>query len=99
MKFSLVGVFPAESFSLLFTHLTLKVCAPVSRYEGGGSYVCVLSLPVASSLGTELPLLAWDALGHLPPGFGAPWSSRFVPEGSQLGVQPQTERQDPGLAS
>lgn len=70
---------PAVKFSLLF-HSAPNACAPVSRCEGGGSYVSIPSLPAASSLGAELPSLAWDTLGHPPPGLGAPRSSRFAPE-------------------
>lgn len=63
------------------------------------SYVSILSLPVASSLGIELSSSVWDKFGHLPPFFGAPWSCTLAPEGAQLQVQPQTECQGPELAS
>lgn len=63
------------------------------------SYVSVLSLHFASFLGIELSSPAWDKVSLLPPLFGAPWSSRLAPEGAQLRVQPQTECQDPELAS
>ncbi|XP_074704648.1 LOW QUALITY PROTEIN: uncharacterized protein LOC141933667 [Strix aluco] len=88
------GVWELMSFSrlLFFIHLPLNVCTPLSRYESAGclfiSYASVLSLPVASSLGVELPSLVWDKDNHLPPFFGAPWSSRLAPEGAQPGAGP-----------
>lgn len=49
-------------------------------------YVSVLSLPIATSLGVELPSLAWDKFNNPPPFLVLPGDPGLL-----LRVQPQTE--------